>query len=326
MERNKGAKMYPEVVCIGASCVDITLTGVVRRELFGDTYGLAEDVTYCVGGDAMNEAVTLAKLGRKVAYMGRVGADFTGEFIMREGLRHGIDMNCVTKDPGCQTYNPIAIVEGNDKRYFYWRKEGTSNKKACIDDVDLELVKKAKVVSFGSIFVVPGFTEEMMQTIFLAARNGGATVFVDVCPGEGGESLDQVKRALPYVDYFFLNLDEAVLLTGGASMDEAADILLDLGIGTVVTKLGKNGCYIKNRSGERRVPAYMVKAVNSTGAGDNFLAGFISAFLDGRDDGECARYGAATAALTVLSRGASTGVSDRAQVDEFIRTHRGTAV
>ena len=139
--QNEKIGRNPEVVCIGACCADITLTGVARRDMFGDTYGLAEEVTYCVGGDALNEAVTLAKLGHRTTFMGRVGDDFVGEFIIREGSGYGIDMSHVTKDSSCQTYNPIAIVGENDKREFYWKKAG----KMCIRDRKTILKQRKKL-------------------------------------------------------------------------------------------------------------------------------------------------------------------------------------
>ncbi|MDR1438947.1 MAG: PfkB family carbohydrate kinase, partial [Clostridiales bacterium] len=96
---------------------------------------------------------------------------------------------------------------------------------------------------------------------------------------------------------------------------------LDCGIGNVIVKTGKSGCFFKSRKESFAMPAYDVPAVDTTGAGDNFASGFIAALLDGKDHMECCRYGHAVAGVSVQTVGANTGVRSREQVERFISAH-----
>ena len=100
-----------------------------------------------------------------------------------------------------------------------------------------------------------------------------------------------------------------------------ADYFLSCGIKNVVIKAGKQGCFFKNQLESFTVPAFSVKAVDTTGAGDNFASGFITALLEGKNHRECCRFAHAVAAIAVESVGANVGVKSRGQVEEFLNSH-----
>lgn len=110
------------------------------------------------------------------------------------------------------------------------------------------------------------------------------------------------------------------MLTGCADPDEIADCLLQCGIKNVVIKLGKDGCLFKNSVRRIIVPAFPVNAVDTTGAGDNFAAGFITAVLDGMGPEDCCAFANAVAAVSTEAVGATEAVRSKQQVEKFLRT------
>ena len=98
-----------------------------------------------------------------------------------------------------------------------------------------------------------------------------------------------------------------------------AEHFRSLGVKNVIIKTGEKGCTVSGEKGQFSMPACDVNAVDSTGGGDNFVAGFISALLHGGSLRECCQYGTACAAVCVQSIGATTGVKNRESVEEFLK-------
>ena len=190
--------------------------------------------------------------------------------------------------------------------------------KMTIDDVDLDRIGEARLLSFASIFNNPLLDCPAMVTIFKEAKKHDMIICADMIKARLGETLDDIKEALSYVDYFFPNYDEACLMTGETELDKVADKFLSCGIKNVVIKTGKRGCDIKSQNGNvLEVPAMKgITAIDTIGAGDNFASGFITAILEGKSLKECAEFANVTASISVQSVGATTGVQRREQVDE----------
>jgi sugar/nucleoside kinase (ribokinase family) len=112
---------------------------------------------------------------------------------------------------------------------------------------------------------------------------------------------------------------EAKALTGATKPEDQADEFLGYGAANVVIKLGKEGCLIKNRKMSKRVPGFQVEVIDTTGAGDNFVAGFIMGLSSGLEIEECARLGNAAGAITVQSLGSNGAVQSVEQLRDFIK-------
>ncbi len=96
-----------------------------------------------------------------------------------------------------------------------------------------------------------------------------------------------------------------------------ADVFLEYGVKNVIIKTGEKGCFAKNKQETIELPAFNVQAVDSTGAGDNFAAGFLSSILHGKTFRESLLFASACAAICVQSVGATSGIKSREQVEEF---------
>ncbi|CDF14606.1 sugar kinases ribokinase family [Eubacterium sp. CAG:581] len=217
----------------------------------------------------------------------------------------------------------IGLVTEDGERTFVTNRNG-SLWKENIEHVDFEKMKQAKILSLASIFNCPLLDGKALVEIFKVAKAEGMTITADMIKPRLGETLDDIKEALSYVDYFFPNFDEACLMTGETDEAKVADVLYNCGVKNVVMKIGKRGCYIRNADGAMIVPACKgVTAIDTIGAGDNFASGFISAILQGKNIRECGVYANCTAAISVQHTGATSGVQNKEMVEEMLaKYHR----
>jgi sugar/nucleoside kinase (ribokinase family) len=188
-----------------------------------------------------------------------------------------------------------------------------------IEHMDLNRLRSAKLLSYGSIFNAPRIDGPALARVFKEARKHNLIICADMIKPRLGETLRDIKEALSYLDYFFPNYDEACIMTGNKDLEEIADTFLGCGVKNVVIKNGGKGCYIKNRGGAMEVPTRQIQAVDTIGAGDNFVAGFITAILENKNLRECAVFANMTALVSVQSVGATAGVQRREQVEEELQ-------
>lgn len=312
-----------DVVCIGAAIVDIPLQPVSRDIFDNESYPL-EQISMTIGGDAINEATILTRLGAKVGLVSMVGNDAVGSYIIEHCEREGIDHAGVRRRDGVDTSINVGLVTGDGERSFVTNRNG-SLWKMSIDDVDLSLIPRGRVLSLASFFNNPRLDNDALVRIFTIAREAGMVIVADMIRPRLQETFDDVAEALSYVDYFFPNDEEARLMTGEHEIARVADRILGYGVGNVIIKIGRQGAYLKGRDvGEMIVPAMGgITALDTTGAGDNFASGFITGILEGKSPQECGEYGNVAASLAIQSIGATTGVRDRLlfdrQLDEYHR-------
>ena len=225
-------------------------------------------------------------------------------------------------DPTIDTSMNIGLVTDDGERTFVTNRNG-SLWKENIEHVDFEKMKQAKILSLASIFNCPLLDGKTLVKIFKEAKAAGMTITADMIKPRLGETLDDIREALSYVDYFFPNFDEACLMTGEKEEDKVADKLYSYGIKNVVMKIGKRGCYIRNKDGVMIVPACKgITAIDTIGAGDNFASGFIAALLQGKNLKECGEYANCTAAIAVQHPGATSGVQNREMVEEMLAKYK----
>ena len=171
----------------------------------------------------------------------------------------------------------------------------------------------------GSLFCSERLDAEALPEVLEAAKRVDATTIADFVPNLLDATAADLAGLFRMLDYIAPSMAEAGRLTGKSDPDEAVDALLGLGAKNVILKLGAQGALARNRSVSLSVPAYRANVVDTTGAGDNFVAGFISGMLQRRSLSSCLELGSATAALSVQALGATGGVRDAAQVEQFLR-------
>lgn len=283
-------KEEPEIVIIGASILDV-LAYPADEEVFRTGSSPAEDIRLSVGGDALNEATVLARLGMKVLLETVIGSGKAGKFILDHCRDCGILLpaDCVRED--FSTGINVVLVSHDGSRHFLTNPHG-SLRRLTLQDIHMPFPQSTKIVCFASIFVFPEIGPKELEVIFRTAGEQGKIVCADMTKRKKNETVEELAEALSYVDYLIPNDEEAMLITGENTVEEAAESLRRAGVKTVVVKCGSKGCYVCGREKCFWVPAEKnVKCVDTTGAGDSFMAGFLYALFQEKNLRDCARNG-----------------------------------
>lgn len=314
-------KRQVDVICIGNAALDVPLRPVDESIFTRDSTPIGRIVPV-IGGSGTNVSTIVSRLGNRVALMTLLGADGMGDTIISHCRENHIDYASVKRDAGCDTPLSIGLVRENGERTFVVSK-GSSTFRLCADHIDYERFQGAKLLTIASIFINPLLDNDGLVRIFKAAHAAGLIVCADMMKSRDGKKLADIREALSLVDYFFPNYDEAADLTGLTEIDEIASVLLQTGIKNVVIKNGRDGCYVFTDRFRAHIPALENPSpVDTIGAGDNFVAGFITAILDGLSIEECARFANATAAISVGAIGSTGGVHSKQQVLERLEAGR----
>ncbi|MCI8665861.1 MAG: sugar kinase [Dorea sp.] len=294
----------PEVLLIGAAIIDVLVRPAEEKVFQTGSYP-AEDIRMSVGGDAQNEATVLARMGMAVRLSTVIGNDQAGSFLLEHCRREGIRLfeGCVRD--GMATGINVVLVGEDGRRNFLTNAQG-SLRKLCLGDIRMPFPESVKIVCFASIFVFPQIGVRELEHIFAQAKRQNKIVCADMTKCKNGETVEEMAEAFSYIDYLLPNDEEAMILTGMDTAFSAAEELLRTGVGNVVVKCGKAGCLVMNREESYMVPGKSgIECVDTTGAGDSFVAGFIFALSKGCTLRECAEFGNECGARAVAVTGAT---------------------
>lgn len=300
------------IMVIGAAILDV-LARPVSMQVFEKGSHPVEELRLEVGGDAANEALVLAGLGKNVWLQTVLGNDMAGRMVLESLRESGIKIsdNCVREDIRTGI-NTVLVREGGERSFL--TDPGGSLRKLGPEHLTFPFEKAIDILSFASIFVSPRFGAAEMEKLFCRAKEQGILVCADMTKPKNGEQEKDIAGALRWVDYFFPNREEACMLTREADEEKAAARLLNAGVKHVVIKCGGDGCLVG--SGEDaahrelfRVPAVPgVRCVDTTGAGDSFTAGFLAALSEGKNLRQCSEFACVCGAKAVECAGAARWV------------------
>ena len=293
---------------IGAGVVDV-LVGAVDEKIFARSSTPADFVKISFGGDALNEAIVLSRLGKKVQWISKVGDDDAGRRILNYAAENGLDTSSVAVEANLETGVNIVLVDGSGERHFLTNPR-SSLRKLSAEDILPHVDGMADIVCLASMFVSPLLDIAATEKIFKLIKSRRRILAFDATRAKNGETLEDLSAILSCADYFFPNEAELATLTGEADVYKNIEALLSFGLKCAVVKRGGRGCVIATREERFEIPACRVeKVLDTTGAGDCFAAGFLYALSEGRSLEECGRFACATAACSVEEVGAVTGVT-----------------
>ena len=297
-----------KVQIIGAAIVDVLVTPADER-VFEVGSCPADRIVMSYGGDALNEATVLHRLGGDVRLRTILGDDEAGRAVLRRMEQVGLDTGDTRMAPDLRTSVNVVLVRPSGERCFL-TDPGASQRQLRLEDIPARFPADTGIVCFASMFVFPQMRAGEMAEVFRRAKAQGITVCADMTKRKNGETTDDVAQALQYLDYLFPNDAEAMLLTGKETVEEAAADLRRVVVGTVVVKCGARGCYITNEAGSFWVAAEEnVTVVDTTGAGDSFVGGFLYALSQDLPLEECARTANACGAKAVQKIGATAWIA-----------------
>ena len=296
--------------------MDVCCLGILVADCFGSPIDdapekgrlkLFDHTELHIGGCAANTGIALAKLGVATSVVGKVGDDIFGQFVIETLRENGIDPSAVAVDAEASTAFTFVLV-GSDGQRSFLHTMG-ANATLCEADVDLGVVKDAKIVHVAGTMVMPTFDGEQTAHVLEQARAAGVMTCMDTVFNDRLEDyLPVVGPCLEHLDMFLPSIEEAERVAGTSEPKEIVRRIHDAGVGIVVVKLGEEGSYVFGKGEEAFVPSYRVKAVDTSGAGDCFVAGFLAGQLRGWSLEESARFGNAVAAHCVQAVGCTSGV------------------
>ncbi len=310
-----------DLICIGMALVDSIIKGFDPKPISASGYR-AVSGSLNVGGEAVNAATAAARLGLTTGILCCLGEDEAGEMVIRALQKSGVDTGLIVRSE--KTPVTTMFVHDDGTRKSITNKAHRYN---FHPEKNPALFTGARALMLGSLFRAPFDDPEIIGSVLRSAKAAGQTVFADTkLPNFRVLNLEDLKEFLPLVDYITPNEDEAAFFAGTGDPEKAADVFLSYGIKNVIVKLGSRGCLLKNAQECFRLPAYRIRAVDATGAGDTFAAGFASAILRGETNYDALCFANACGAICTTAVGAGTALQSRDQVLKWMQENQPSAL
>lgn len=301
------------ILVIGSLNIDFVLD-IENYPRPGETI-LANDFKLVPGGKGANQAFACGKLGTNVCMVGMVGDDIYGKKLINNLKSANVITKYITKSKNsstgkafinvdCEGQNSIVVVAGANAQI---------NKN--IIDKNIKLIKTASIIVMQLEIPV-----EVVHYVAKLAKKFGKKVVLDPAPA---------KKNLPdelfeLIDIIKPNETELEVLTGiklnnDADIVMAAELLIKKGVKNVVVTLGDKGSVLVNKEGYKKFEVIKVDVVDTTGAGDGFTAGMVSALIDGKNLEDAIKYGHKVSSIIVTRSGAQTSIPTRTEVYELYK-------
>ena len=316
--------MY-DVFCTGILVTDILVKSIDKLD-YRISDAKVDKIMLSSGGDAMNTALALSKLGSNVCFCGRVGKDVSGSFLLDTLRSHNIEIKPVIIRNEENTAHCLVLINSKNEHAFFTDLGAMHS--FCYDDIDISALEKSTIVHAGGVNAMPMFDGDGVARLFKKAKSLDKTTTMDVTASVNGKWLENIESCLAYLDYFLPSYEEAVKITNQTDVNKIADFFLNRGTKNVVIKLGAKGCFAKNAINRFSVSGFKVPVIDTTGAGDCFVAGFISSLLHGKNMLQGLEFANAVSAHCVQHIGATAGVPDYDTVCRFIEKnkHKGSSM
>ena len=310
-----------DVLCVGQLAADI-LVRPVNSVDFGVDTKRVEGIDIKNGGDCLNVALGLRKLGASVGFAGLVGNDQFGEYLRGVITAAGIDAKGLRRTAEARTCSCLVLINALGERTFFYY--GGTNDLFSLSDVDMTQLDDVSIVHVGGTYLLPKLDGEGAARLFADARRRGKLTSMDVTWDTTGRWLSVIEPCLPHLSFFMPSIREAEKIAGTDVPEEIAAFLQEKGVRTAVVKLGEKGCYVKHGT----EPGYYSKAfhtevVDTTGAGDSFVAGFLTGVLKGWESRACAAFACAVAAMNIRAVGATAGIPTFEEARQFMGAQKG---
>jgi fructokinase len=259
--------MY-NVCALGEVLIDFTPSGLNDQgvSLFGRN----------PGGAPANVLAMISKLGGRTVFIGKVGRDDFGRFLERTIQEAGVDTAGLKLDPAfLTTLAFVHLSEIGDRSFSFYRREG-ADLMLRWEELNLSLIDQSAVFHFGSVSLSGQPCRDTVHQAVGYAKAKGKIISYDpnyrplLWPDQN-EAKTEIARLLDQTDILKVSEEEMELLTGHTDLEKGSGYLADKGPSLVLITLGENGTWYRSPSCAGRIPAYAVKAVDTTGAGDAFL-------------------------------------------------------
>lgn len=285
------------------------------------------------GGAPANVVAAAAKLGKKTAYIAMVGSDDFGNMLAGDIAAAGVDVSGLRRtEKACTTLAFVSLDEHGDRSFTFVRRPG-ADMLLSFADVDLSLLESARLFDFGSV----SLTDEPSRSATLEAakyaRSHGVTVSYDpnlrpLLWRDLSEAKSVILQGVQYADILKISEEELEFLTGITDLEAGSAKMMEYGPKLVFITLGPKGCFYRCNAGVGRLPTYDTHVVDTTGSGDAFFGGALTAILDRgieklggftlEEMDEIADYGNRAGSLAASRRGGIPAMPNRAEMESVL--------
>lgn len=300
------------VHCCGNICFDIPVWPA--QQFRWNATEWVEHIAEGIGGNGGNTSYTLARLGVPVRLHGMAGRDSHGDRVLEILRQAGVDTTGVGRSDRSTTCT-VCLVHPNAERMFF-QMPGASYD---VDPDALDLTGDAfSHFHLANLFSLPKVCAAAPR-LLERARSAGLTTSLDTGWDTRGRWLEDVGPCLPFADVFFVNDTEGAMIASETEPDRIAGRLRREGAGAILLKLGAGGCILYTGADRIHVAGHRVNALDTTGAGDSFAAGFFAGLHRGLDPEAAARIANAVGAMNVERLGAVGGVRSWDETISWLR-------
>jgi len=246
--------------------------------------------------------VGLSRLGMKTGYIGKIADDREGAILIKDfrSERVNTDGIIVTTKGKSGVVMGFIDEEGNSALYV----DPGVNDIINFEEIDLEYASKTKIIHLTSFVGQTSF--EAQKQLVEALPD----IMISFDPGEiyATKGLDELRPIINRSSVIFPNRKEATIITGEVEYQKAAKVLIKEGVKVVAVTLGSEGCYVTDGKEEHTIAAQKVKVIDTTGAGDSFVSGFVYGMLNKRKLYDCGKMGNFIASCAIGRFGARDGL------------------
>jgi ribokinase len=308
MASGEGKNVEKRLLVVGSINIDLVACAS-RLPAPGETI-LGSSFDVFNGGKGANQAVAIAKLGAQVDIIASLGTDLFTERLLSGLKAAGVDTHAVQMVAGPCGVAHISRADNGENSIIVVSGANRLLSAAYID-AHLEIVQKAKMILVQ--------LETPLEAVIRLAEQAAETktpLMLDPAP-----AIPLPEALLSRTTWLTPNETEAQILLGRVTIDPpaAAEKLLAMGVRNVALKLGSQGVFLAGRDcAAQQIPAFKVKVIDTTAAGDCFNAAFAVALTRGKPPADAARYAAAAAAISVTRAGAQPSLPSAAEVEAFL--------
>ena len=288
-----------DVLVVGELNPDLVLTGDVTPAA-GQVEKIIDDASLVLGSSSGIFACGAARLGLKVTFAGKTGADGFGDFLWAELRQRGIDTRGAVIDPVIRTGISVILKQAQSHDRTILTYLGAISE-LRLDEIDPALFTQARHLHIGAYFLLTRLQPDVPRLLHMA-KAAGMTVSLDTNYDPAEKWTTGMDQVLELVDVFLPNETEACKISGEPLLEDAL-ANLSRRVKVVAAKLGEQGAEARRGKEVVRVPVYPARVVDTVGAGDSFDAGFLYGWLAGWDLESCLRLGSACGSLSTRRAG-----------------------
>ncbi len=271
-----------DIICCGEALIDFF---AVQS---GKNFNEVEEFKRVAGGAPANVSVGCAKLGKKSAFIGRVGNDYFGLYLKETLQKNNVDVSQMQFDNYARTGLAFISLPTSTTREFLFYRNPSADMNLDFNMLDKNFIKNTKIFHFGSITLINEPAKSSTIKAVKLAKKSGAVISYDPnlrinLWADASLAKKVILNALKYADFLKCNDEELVFLTEINDIKKACQKILKLGPKLCAITLGAKGSLIAGLKFNEFLPIIDVKTIDSTGCGDSFVAGFLSKMVEKLD-------------------------------------------